>query len=165
MKKIIFQDNNGNELSTKEAFKKLKEGKFIKTGLNLSEKTREIPGGALKNKWQELKNKLKEQNYSVESFQMPQILALVLIPEDFDAVIKEFVGVGSLDKEEYGEVSCPDTRTSAFLKDISGSGKTYLLFICEGRYDFNKDLEHELAHIFEDFLNLKPGELTHKLKK
>lgn len=158
MKKIILKDNNGNELNTIEALKKLKRGESIGVDFNLSKKTKQIPDDLLKNKWQELKNKFKRYSYPVESFQIPQILGLVLIPEDFDAALKELFYVGSFDKEEFGKIRHPDTMTSAFVKDI-GLGKKYLLFICEGRYDFNKDLEHELTHIFEDFLNLKSGEL------
>ncbi len=158
MKKIILKDHDGNELDTAEGFERLSRGESIEVEFNLSSKTKEIPDDLLKEKWQELKNRFKQRGYLVDSLQIPKILGLVLIPEDFDAVTKELHYIGSFDKEEYGKIAYPDSTTSAFIKDI-GLGKRYLLFICEGRYDFNKDLGHELTHIFESFLNLKPGEL------
>lgn len=159
MKKVILKDDNGNELNTVEGFERLKKGESIGIEFNLSPKTKEIPNDLLKEKWRELKDRFKQRGYLVDSFQMPQILGLVLIPEDFDAALKELFYIGSFDKEEYGKITYPDSKSSAFIKDI-GLGEKYLLFICEGRYDFNKDLEHELTHIFENFLNLKSGELV-----
>jgi len=164
MKRVTLKDDNGNELNIEETFKQLKEGKSIEVEFNFSEKGRIIEAQILEEKWQNLKTKLKEMGYPVASFQMPQIQALVVMPKDFDAIIKELFYIGSPEKEEYGKIEHPDTTTSAFIKDISGSKKRYLLFKCEGRYDLNKDLEHELTHIFEDFLNFNSGELINKLK-
>ncbi len=158
--KIIFKDEKGEIVETKEASEQLSKNKEIFMTFISKENFSMIPQELINKKWEEIKLRLGRENYIVKHIKQPEILGFVLAQDDFDELTKQLFYISTIDFEEYGKPFNPEKeKASASIKDISGNGTKWLLCVCKSRKSLDYELNHELKHIFEYFLKLGWGKL------
>ena len=121
----------------------------------------EVPLETLKRVWEEIREDLKKKGYQVEDAQMPRVKAFVLPYEYFVKIHKELLEsphTKDQSEVEYGEKS-KDCSASIFYSDVN---QEWIIIKCEEDPPLEVDLNHELRHLYEDYLGLKCGSLTAK---
>ena len=126
----------------------------------------------LENLWQKLHEALKKQGYKVDGIKMPPIKALVLEPGEYtriSRIVDQLPKTRSNTIEEYGK-DYPTESAIGTLIQPPGTENEYLILLsksrCEGNISTSQEtavpsqsyyLCHELAHVWEHLLNVKPA--------
>ena len=126
----------------------------------------------LENLWQKLREALKKQGYKVGRIKMPPIKALVLEPREYariSRIVDQLPKTRSNTIEEYGKDYPTESAIGALIQP-PGSENEYLILLsksrCEGNISTSQQtavhsqsyyLCHELTHVWEHLLNVKPA--------
>jgi len=126
----------------------------------------------LENLWQKLHEVLKNQGYKVDGIKMLPIKALVLEPREYariSRIVDQLPKTRSNTIEEYGK-DYPTESAIGTLVRAPGTENEYLILLsksrCEGNVTTAQEtavpsqsyyLCHELTHVWEHLLNVRPA--------
>lgn len=132
----------------------------------------EISTPDLENLWQKLHEALKKQGYNVEGIKMPPVKALLLEPREYtriSRIVDQLPKTRSNTIEEYGKEYPTESAIGTLIRP-PGSENEYLILLskarCEGNISTSQQtavpsqsyhLCHELTHVWEHLLNVKPA--------
>ena len=132
----------------------------------------EIPTLDLENLWRKLREALKKQGYKVDGIKMLSVKALVLEPGEYarmSRIVDQLPKTRSNTIEEYGKDYPTETAIGTLVRP-PGSENEYLILLsrsrCEGNISTSQEtavssqsfhLCHELTHVWEHLLNVKPA--------
>ena len=139
----------------------------------------EVSTTHLENLWEKLRETLKKQGYEVDGMNMPHVRALVLEPAEYariGRIVDRLPKTTSNTIEEYGRDYSTESAIGTVVQP-PGSENEYVIFLSKSRCESDilaaggtvvssesYYLCHELIHVWEHLLNLKPaGSLAKEL--
>jgi len=137
----------------------------------------EIPEFELRSLWEILREILKKQGYKVDEISMPLVKGRVLEPGEYARVgriVDRLPNTRMNTINEYGQYYSTESAIATLVRP-PGSENEYLIFLCKSRCDGSRSMSqemahrqlsiyicHELAHIWEHLLDVKPAGLLTK---
>ena len=140
----------------------------------------EIPASELEKLWEILREMLKKRGYRVEEIEMPLVKARVVESGEYERIgriIDKLPNTRINVVEEYGKCYTTESSIGTLVRP-PGTENEYLILLSKSRCSGNHIstsqemtllprsfyLCHELAHIWEHLLNVKPaGSLTKQI--
>ena len=119
---------------------------------------KQIETTIIKSVWTRLSNELWSEYPAVRGLVMPSIRGYILDPKPFDRLQRKLINSKFLlntGQMEYGSTS-PIIASASVFKDKDG----WVILKCKDRYSIERDLRHEILHIFEHILGLSTGTLS-----
>lgn len=111
--------------------------------------------------WGEIRITVSKIYPCARNIEMPKIEAITLsraaYVKQFNYLIKS-PHIQDRSLEEWGNGGVKPDESSALI--FHDDSFTWYILKCRGRFPLERDLRHELAHIYEDFLLLPEGTLT-----
>jgi hypothetical protein len=117
----------------------------------------QIPQSTIDYYWNLIKKSIKEVKKDYD-YNRPQIRAYYLPDEMFEKLMIE--EVSNLDEIEYGKVDSASTHEMSCARVFITMNGEILIVFKKTQMSFPQLMIHELLHIVEMFLNLRPGTIT-----
>ena len=123
----------------------------------------------LTNMWDLLIGKLKKSNWPVDNLHAPKMQAVLLDKDEFINVtnqVKSRKQTQDFSEMEWGEkLSAEDNDGFIIRPNVNAKDNVWTIFLLHDEGHPLNILFHEIAHIVEWNLKMKPGSIANKLKK